>query len=80
MLGWFYRSLGRRTRGGMGAVLGGLDELFHPEAARARESVERQHSLVVPQPSPGDKLLTEGRLVIERPSSSATDEGEELRR
>jgi hypothetical protein len=64
VLGWFYRHLGGRSRGGMGAVLGGLDELFHPEAARARETIERDHSLVVPMPSPGDRMLDEGRLVL----------------
>ena len=73
MLRWLYRSMGRRTRGGMGAVLGGMDELFHPEAARAREAIERDHSLVVPMPSPGDKLLKEGRLVVERPREDDAD-------
>lgn len=67
--------MGKRTRGGMGAVLGGMDELFHPEAVRARESIERQHSLVVPMPSPGDKLLNEGRLVVERPTPSEDGAG-----
>ena len=55
-------------------MLGGMDELFHPEAVRARQSIERDHSMVVPMPSPGDKLLKEGRLVIER--SPAQDDGE----
>jgi hypothetical protein len=68
MLGWFWRHMGRRSRGSMGAMLGGVDEIFHPEAARAREQVDRQHSMVMPMPSPGDKLLNEGRLVIERPA------------
>ena len=66
MLGWFYRVFGKRTRGGMNAVLGGLDSLFHPEAVRSRESIERDHSMVEPMPSPGDKLLKDG-LVVERP-------------
>ena len=66
MLGWFYRHMGRHSRGGMGAVLGGLDEVFHPEAVRGRQEVERQHSMVVPSPSPGDKMLDDGVVVIER--------------
>ena len=66
MLAWFYRHLGRRSRGSVGAVLDGMDEIFHPSAVRARENLDRQHSLVVPMPSPGDKLLKEGRLVIPR--------------
>ena len=66
VLGRFYRHLrGRRARGGMGAVLGGLDELFHPDAARARERIERDHSLVMPMPTPGDRMLDEGRVVID---------------
>ena len=69
MLGWFWRHMGRRSRGGMGAMLGGVDEIFHPEAARARERIDRQHSMVMPMPSPGDELLNEGRLIIPPPTS-----------
>jgi len=65
MLAWFHRHLGRRSRGGMGAVLGGLDEVFHPEAVHGREDVDRQHSMVVPLPSPGDTMLDDGVAVIE---------------
>jgi hypothetical protein len=63
--------MGQRARGGMGAVLGGVDQLFHPEAARARETIERDHSLVVPMPSPGDRMLDEGRLIVDRAALSA---------
>jgi hypothetical protein len=50
----------------MGAVLGGLDEVFHPEAVHGRQETDRQHSMVVPLPSPGDKMLDDGVVVIER--------------
>ena len=66
MLGWFYRHMGRRSRGGMGAVLGGLDEVFRPEAVHGRQEVDRQSSMVVPYPSPGDRMLDDGVVVIER--------------
>lgn len=48
----------------MGAALGTLDQFFNPGAARARELLDAQHERVVPTPSPGDKLLEEGRIVI----------------
>ena len=73
MLAWFHRHMGRRSRGGMGAVLGGLDEVFHPEAVRGREDVDRQHSMVVPLPSPGDRMLEDGVAVIERPRPEEDD-------
>ena len=44
-----------------------MDEVFNPGAARAREELERQHEAVIPTPSPGDKLLSEGRVVITLP-------------
>ncbi len=53
-----------------GALSGGfsaLDAVFNPGAARAREELERQHEAVLPTPSPGDRLLEEGRIVISLP-------------
>ncbi len=47
-----------------------MDEVFNPGAARAREELERQHEAVIPTPSPGDKLLNEGRVVITLPRDS----------
>jgi len=41
--------------------------LFHPGAETAREVRDAQPDQVQPAPSPGDKLLDEGRVVIERP-------------
>lgn len=57
-----------RLRGKSGAAMGAataLDQFFNPGAARAREELDHQHELVLPAPSPGDKLLDEGRIVIE---------------
>ena len=57
-----------RLRGKNGAAMGAataLDQFFNPGAARAREELDHQHELVLPAPSPGDKLLDEGRIVIE---------------
>lgn len=51
----------------LSAGFGAFDVFFNPAAARAREELEQQHERVVPVPSPGDKMLTEGTIVIEVP-------------
>lgn len=48
----------------MGAAIGALDAVFNPGAARAREERDAQHERVIPTPSPGDRMLHEGRIVI----------------
>jgi hypothetical protein len=53
----------------MGAALGVLDQVFNPAAARARDLLDNQHERVVPTPSPGDRLLTDGRVLIGRPAT-----------
>jgi hypothetical protein len=56
--------------GAGGALSGGLaamDAVFNPGAARAREELEQQHERVVPAPSPGDRMLDEGVVVIDAP-------------
>lgn len=73
MLTWMRRGLG--SRGGMSAVLGALDSVFNPGAARAHDEIDEQHQRVIPTPSPGDRMLTEGRVVITRPGRSARDDG-----
>ena len=53
-----------------GALSGGLsalDAVFNPGAARAREELDQQHERVLPAPSPGDRMLDEGVIVIEQP-------------
>ena len=57
----------RASRRGASSALGVLDEVFHPGAEVAREVRDAQPDQVQPAPSPGDRLLDEGRVVIERP-------------
>lgn len=66
MLRWLRGSMGG-SAAGMNAMIGALDTFFNPAAARAREELREQHERVVPIPSPGDKLLTEGKIVLPRP-------------
>ena len=63
MLRWLRNTMGG-SAGGMNAMLGALDEVFNPAAARARKELEEQNERIVPIPSPGDKLLAEGKVVI----------------
>jgi hypothetical protein len=67
MLRWLRRSAGG-SRGAMSAAIGALDEFVNPAAARAREELDTQHERVIPTPSPGDRLLEEGRVVIDQPT------------
>ncbi|MGN6686512.1 MAG: hypothetical protein ACTHK1_03130 [Actinomycetales bacterium] len=62
VLGWLRRNLGDHTA--MGGVLGVFEEFYNPAAARADEERQAQHERVQPAPSPGDRLLNEGRLVL----------------
>ena len=48
----------------LGAGLTALDGLFNPAAERARELLNAEHERVLTKPSPGDKLLKEGIVVI----------------
>lgn len=66
MLRWLRGSIGG-SAAGMNAMIGALDSVFNPAAARARKELEEQNERVVPIPSPGDRLLTEGKIVIRRP-------------
>jgi hypothetical protein len=65
MLRWLRGTMGG-SAAGMNAMIGALDSFFNPAAARARKELEEQHERVVPIPSPGDKLLAEGKVVIPR--------------
>lgn len=64
MLAWMRRSMGG-SHPGMGAVLGVMNEVFHPAAARAAQALDDQHERVLSSPTPGDRLLQEGLIVIE---------------
>lgn len=66
MSGWLRRST-RTSRRSSAALLGAFDQFFQPGAARAREDLDAQHERVMPNPSPGDRMLDEGRIVIDRP-------------
>ena len=63
MLRWLRGTMGG-SAAGMNAMIGALDSFFNPAAARARKELEEQHERVVPIPSPGDRLLKEGKVVI----------------
>ena len=56
------------TGAALSAGLGWLDAVFNPAAARAREELDQQHERVIPAPSPGDRMLDEGVMVIEVPA------------
>ena len=53
---------------GLSSVIGAMDVFVNPAAARAREELQQQHEAVVPTPSPGDRLLRDGRIVIDLPA------------
>ena len=62
MLRWLRGTMGG-SAAGVNAMIGALEDIFNPAAARARKE---QHERVIPIPSPGDKLLAEGKVVIPR--------------
>ena len=53
----------------MAAGLGALEEVLSPSASRARELLEADHERVVAAPSPGDRLLDDGVVVIPSPAA-----------
>jgi hypothetical protein len=71
MLGWMWRSQGKSRRS-TAVVMSGLDEIFHPEAARAREFIEIQHEMVSRCRGGADKPWDDGTIVID-PSDGADD-------
>jgi hypothetical protein len=77
MLSWLRRSMGDSRRGSA-AVLGVLDDIWHPGAARAREQLDSQNERVMPAPSPGDKLLKDNKIVVVvRPDQTVQGSGEQ---
>ncbi len=48
-------------------VLGAVNELFHPEAAKATEILEVQRELPAEDAVPSDPLNRDGRITIEVP-------------
>ena len=69
MFRWVHQHMGG-SAAAMGGVIAALEELYNPSAAQARKE---QHERVIPAPSPGDKLLDDGKVVIRRIPDS-TDE------
>jgi hypothetical protein len=69
MLTWMRRGLDSHTS--MSAALGALDEIFNPGAARSHEELKEHHERVIPTPSPGDRMLTEGRVRIRKPPAAS---------
>ena len=57
----------------MGSALGAIDDVFNPGAARARETLKAENQRVIPKPSPGDKLLKDGNVVIQLPSGRTAE-------
>lgn len=50
--------------GALSGVVGVLEDLYAPGAARARELMDAEHQVAIPVPSPGDRMLSTGRLVV----------------
>jgi hypothetical protein len=69
MFGWMWRGRGKSRRS-TAVVMSGLDEIFHPGAARAREVIEVQHEMVIPLPGAGDRPWADGTIVIDVPDGS----------
>ena len=65
MLKWLRRSMGG-SKAGMASVVGAVDQVVNPGAARATELLKEQNERVMPVPSPGDRLLAEGKVTITR--------------
>ncbi|HPM51114.1 MAG TPA: hypothetical protein PK282_02660 [Rhodoglobus sp.] len=59
------RHRGARSHGA-GLVSAGFDQLWHPEAANARDIVDAEQRLVVPAPTPDDdRGIAGGRIRLD---------------
>jgi hypothetical protein len=79
VIGWLRRGMGESSTS-WSAAIGGIEEFVNPAAARAKEDLREQNERVMPTPSPGDRMLDEGRIVLRRhaagepaPSGSADE-------
>ena len=52
--------------GSVSGLVGSMTDVFHPDAAMAREELDAQQHYVVPAPTP-DRDLESGRIRIELP-------------
>ena len=66
MLTWLRKSM-RGSAPALSAGLSAIDDVFHPNARHAHELAEAEHTRVVRQPLPGDRLLDDGVLVMQPP-------------
>jgi len=66
--------MGEENRRTMASAIGGMDDIFNPAAARARQELETQKERRVATPSPGDKLLKDGIITINVPPKSKDTE------
>ena len=62
LLEWLRRGLGGSA--GLASAVGVVESVFAPSAAEARHFREREHERVIPVPSPGDRMLDEGVVVL----------------
>lgn len=70
MLDWMLRSMGDSATM-MSGVVGALEEAFNPAAAKARKELEAYKEHRVEAPSPGDRILDDGRITITLPAKPA---------
>jgi hypothetical protein len=68
-MGWIDLTSGAKRRGGGGAPLGAVDEIFQPTRYETQIEVDRQSVLPVPAPVPGDgdKDVYKGNVKINVP-------------
>ncbi len=59
---------GRKTASG---VLGALEDVFNPMAARMRREMDQQHEQALPMPTPGDRMLRDNKIVITVPKADS---------
>ncbi|MEY4741991.1 MAG: hypothetical protein RL672_741 [Actinomycetota bacterium] len=55
------RKTAKKGRAAMGAGLGVMDEIFHPNAKAARFIIEQKREEIAPMPSPEDKPTPEDK-------------------
>jgi hypothetical protein len=72
MLRWLRQGMGG-SASAVSGVIAALEEFYNPAAARARQELNEQHERVIPVPSPGDKLLEEGKIVLRRKTGEAEE-------
>ncbi|MDO8732998.1 MAG: hypothetical protein Q7L55_10590 [Actinomycetota bacterium] len=70
MLSWMRKTVGG-SQPGASSTLSALEEIFAPAAAKARLDLESRHERAIPNPSPGDRLLSDRLLVIKVPKTAS---------